>query len=166
MPEALRTPWRHPLAELTLARVRELVREPEAIFWVFVFPILLTAILALAFRSRPPEPLPVAVVEGARAEGRLAVLGREADLAAQKLGADEARRAWRGDASWWWRRRRRAARLCLRPDPAREPGRASRGGFRPSARRRPHRRLRSRPHRNDRAGRALRGLPGAKASWA
>ena len=48
------------LTELTLARIRELTREPEALFWVFVFPILLTAILALAFRSRPPEALPVA----------------------------------------------------------------------------------------------------------
>jgi hypothetical protein len=46
--------------------VRELVREPEAVFWVFVFPILLAAILGLAFRSRPPDALPVAVVEGPR----------------------------------------------------------------------------------------------------
>ena len=46
--------------ELTLARVRELIREPEAVFWVFVFPIILAAILSLAFRSRPPDRLPVA----------------------------------------------------------------------------------------------------------
>ena len=59
---------RGPLAELTLARIRELTREPEALFWVFVFPILLTAILGLAFRSRPPEALPVAVVEGPLAD--------------------------------------------------------------------------------------------------
>ena len=52
---------RRPLTELTLTRVRELVREPEAVFWVFIFPILLAAILGLAFRSRPPEALPVAV---------------------------------------------------------------------------------------------------------
>ncbi len=55
---------RAPMIELTLARVRELTREPEAIFWVFVFPILLAAILGLAFRSRPPDALPVAVVVG------------------------------------------------------------------------------------------------------
>ena len=48
----------HPLAELTRARVLELVREPEAVFWVFVFPILMAGILALAFRSRPPDPAP------------------------------------------------------------------------------------------------------------
>ena len=47
---------RSALTELTLARVRELTREPEAVFWVFVFPILLAGILSLAFRSRPPDP--------------------------------------------------------------------------------------------------------------
>jgi hypothetical protein len=45
MPDARGPGVRPPLVELTLARVRELVREPEAVFWVFVFPILLAAIL-------------------------------------------------------------------------------------------------------------------------
>jgi ABC-2 type transport system permease protein len=84
---------RGPLAELTLARIRELTREPEALFWVFVFPILLTAILGLAFRSRPPEALPVAVVEGPRAGARLAALAKEPDLEANVLTEDEARQA-------------------------------------------------------------------------
>ena len=55
---------RGPLIELTRARIYELTREPEAVFWVFVFPIVLAAVLGLAFRSKPPEPLPVAVVAG------------------------------------------------------------------------------------------------------
>ena len=55
---------RSPLVELTHARLRELIREPEAVFWVFVFPILLTAILGLAFRSRPPDALRLAAGEG------------------------------------------------------------------------------------------------------
>ncbi len=67
-------PVRGPLIELTRARVRELTREPEAIFWVFVFPIVLAAILGLAFRSKPPEALPVAVVAGPHAAARLAAL--------------------------------------------------------------------------------------------
>ena len=67
-------PVRGPLFELTRARVYELIREPEAIFWVFVFPIVLAAILGLAFRSKPPEALPVAVVAGPHAEARLAAL--------------------------------------------------------------------------------------------
>src|SRR5262245_4329126 len=68
------------LTELTLARIRERVREPEAVFWVFVFPILLTAILGLAFRSRPAEALPVAIVAGPYADARLAALRGTPDL--------------------------------------------------------------------------------------
>ena len=51
----------NPLAELTLARMREFVREPEAIFWVFVFPVLLALALGVAFRNRPPERLRIGV---------------------------------------------------------------------------------------------------------
>ena len=50
----------HPLVQLTLVRFREFVREPEAIFWVFVFPILLAAGLGIAFRNRPADVLKVA----------------------------------------------------------------------------------------------------------
>src|SRR5687767_15567810 len=84
---------RHPLVELTFARVRELFREPEAIFWVFVFPIVLAGILGLAFRSRPPEALPVAVVEGPQAAGREEALRAEGSLAPQRLSEGEARQA-------------------------------------------------------------------------
>ena len=55
--------WRdHPLVQLTLVRYREFYREPEAIFWVFIFPVLLTAGLGIAFRNRAPERAPVALV--------------------------------------------------------------------------------------------------------
>ena len=57
------TDWAdHALVQLTLVRFREFIREPEALFWVFVFPILLAAGLGLAFRNRPPDVLNVAVV--------------------------------------------------------------------------------------------------------
>jgi ABC-type multidrug transport system permease subunit len=52
----------HPLAQLTLVRFREFVREPEALFWVFVFPLLLAAGLGLAFRNTPAETVAVGVV--------------------------------------------------------------------------------------------------------
>ncbi|HKE04352.1 MAG TPA: hypothetical protein VKE91_09840, partial [Blastocatellia bacterium] len=51
----------HPLVELTLARIREFVRQPEAVFWVFGFPLLLAFALGIAFRDTAPEKLPVAV---------------------------------------------------------------------------------------------------------
>ncbi|HEY5907503.1 MAG TPA: ABC transporter permease, partial [Vicinamibacteria bacterium] len=68
-------------------------REPEAIFWVFIFPMVLAAILGLAFRSRPPEALPVAVVAGPRAEARLAALAARDEVKAQRLDEKEAREA-------------------------------------------------------------------------
>src|SRR3954470_3151744 len=61
--------WRsHPLVQLTLVRYREFIREPEAVFWVFVFPVLLTAGLGIAFRQQGLPRTPVVVVDdGARA---------------------------------------------------------------------------------------------------
>jgi ABC-2 type transport system permease protein len=50
------------LRQLTLVRFLEFIREPEALFWVFVFPILLAAGLGLAFRNRPPEVLTIGAV--------------------------------------------------------------------------------------------------------
>jgi ABC-type multidrug transport system permease subunit len=51
----------HPLVELTRVRVREFVREPEAMFWVFVFPVLMACALGIAFRNTAPELTRIAV---------------------------------------------------------------------------------------------------------
>jgi ABC-type multidrug transport system permease subunit len=48
------------LFQLTAIRLRLFFREPEAVFWVFAFPILLAVGLSIAFRNRPAEVLPVA----------------------------------------------------------------------------------------------------------
>lgn len=50
------------LLELTLVRLREFMREPELMFWTFVFPLLLAGGLGIAFRSRPPETSRIGVV--------------------------------------------------------------------------------------------------------
>ncbi|WP_263357347.1 ABC transporter permease [Acidicapsa ligni] len=47
------------LFQLTMVRFRLFLREPEAIFWTFVFPIILAVGLGLAFRNRPADVLPV-----------------------------------------------------------------------------------------------------------
>lgn len=56
-----------PLAQFTLVRVREFFREPEAVFWALVFPLLLAAGLGVAFRNRPPEVLKIATASPALA---------------------------------------------------------------------------------------------------
>lgn len=58
----------HPLVELTLTRLREFVREPEALFWTFVFPIVMSLVMAMAFPSRGAQPVPVGIAEGRGAE--------------------------------------------------------------------------------------------------
>ena len=60
-------PHLSPLVELTLARLREFVREPEALFWTFVFPILMSVMLAVAFPARGDRPVPVGLVPGPEA---------------------------------------------------------------------------------------------------
>jgi len=55
------------LVELTLARLREFLREPEAVFWVFAFPVLMALALGIAFRSERTQEVKVGVVRGAGA---------------------------------------------------------------------------------------------------
>jgi ABC-2 type transport system permease protein len=76
---------------LTLVRFREFMREPEALFWVFGFPILLAAGLGIAFRNRPPEVLQMAAVTPQLA----AALRAEKLLDVRELAAPDAETALR-----------------------------------------------------------------------
>lgn len=78
------------LAQLTLWRFRELWREPEALFWVFAFPILLALALGVAFSSRGPQALTVAVQAGAGADTVAAALDGAAGLRVLRLDSAEA----------------------------------------------------------------------------
>lgn len=62
------------LYQLTLARIREFVREPEALFWTFFFPIIMAIALGVAFRSKGPDPVFVGVVSGAGSDSIAAAL--------------------------------------------------------------------------------------------
>ncbi len=57
-----------PLVQLTLTRIREFLREPEAVFWAVFFPILLAAGLGIAFGSKPATVLKVAATSPAVAQ--------------------------------------------------------------------------------------------------
>jgi ABC transporter DrrB family efflux protein len=86
---------RSPLAQLVLARVRLFYREPSTIFWAFLFPILLTVALGIAFRSRPPEPVRVAVEAGPGAEEVRVALAAGPDVTVEVLDAGAGRAALR-----------------------------------------------------------------------
>src|SRR5215475_8281863 len=68
-------------ARLLQMRMLELWREPEVIFWVFVFPLLLALGLGIAFREKPPEVMPVAIVAGPKAGEVVALLQRSPEHA-------------------------------------------------------------------------------------
>ena len=101
LPEASRYRPVNPLWELTLARIREFVREPEAVFWVFVFPVLLAIALGIAFRDTGPEKVQVAVEAGGpqglgSGSGRLMEwLEGRPDIEVLLLSPEEAARALR-----------------------------------------------------------------------
>lgn len=81
----------HPLVQLTLVRFREFMREPEALFWVFVFPLLLAAGLGIAFRNRPADVLKIAATTPELANS----LRHEKLLDVQQLDAQAAEEALR-----------------------------------------------------------------------
>src|SRR5438270_5003942 len=53
-----------PFVQLILARLREFYREPEVIFWVYGFPLILAVGLGIAFSSKEPEPPAVDIQRG------------------------------------------------------------------------------------------------------
>jgi ABC-type multidrug transport system permease subunit len=135
--------WSHPLVELTRTRVREFLREPEAVFWVFIFPVLLAFALGIAFRNTAPQEMLVAVESGALAEERTAQIARAVsaspEIEAVVLSPEEASRVLRvgkvalvvrGDASETSNLdpqiSNRSDRLDYRYDPTRPESRTAR----------------------------------------
>ena len=88
--------WRDSsLWQLTSVRFKEFLREPEALFWTFGFPILLAVGLGIAFRNRPADVVHVGVVRIAAHDSLLASLRAEKRIAVHELPADSARIALR-----------------------------------------------------------------------
>src|SRR6266498_1664567 len=56
------------------ARMLELAREKEVVFWVFVFPLLLALGLGFAFRNKPADTTRIAIIAGPNAEHVLSLI--------------------------------------------------------------------------------------------
>ena len=74
------------LYQLTITRLKLTLREPEAIFWIFVFPILLAVGLGIAFRNRPADVLPVAATTPQLTQALAADKGLHAALLDESSG--------------------------------------------------------------------------------
>src|SRR5262245_50399660 len=85
----------HPLVELTLARLREIFREPEALFWAFVFPIVMSVAMAMAFPSSGSAPVTVGVRQAEGADAVMAILRESKTVAPRIVSAEAESRALR-----------------------------------------------------------------------
>jgi ABC-2 type transport system permease protein len=84
------------MVQLTLVRFREFIREPEAVFWTFIFPILLAAGLGLAFRQRGPDKVHIGVVtDGTSAAPAVDWLKKDSSLVVQTYDDSAGARALR-----------------------------------------------------------------------
>jgi ABC-type multidrug transport system permease subunit len=84
------------LVQLTLVRFREFVRQPEAVFWTFVFPILLAVGLGLAFRSRAPDKPRIGIVASTPSAAAVAAsLKKDSALTVEQLDDSAGARALR-----------------------------------------------------------------------
>ncbi len=86
---------RSSLVQLTLVRFREFIREPEAVFWTFIFPILLAAGLGIAFRQRGPDKMAVGVVNIGTSTAVVQSLSRDSTLVVQSFSDSAGAKALR-----------------------------------------------------------------------
>lgn len=84
--------WRS-IRAMVVAHMRASYREPGGLFWTYGFPILLSLVLGLAFRSRAPEPPKVAVVESPAAVAVAEKIGRRGEVVARVVPLAEADKA-------------------------------------------------------------------------
>ena len=103
---------RSPLWQLTRVRMFGFLREPEAVFWVFAFPVLMALALGIAFRSSGPPRSRIGVIDGPGAAAVITALGASPDLEVIRVEA--------GDAEAALRRGRIA--LLVRPSASGPPG--------------------------------------------
>lgn len=86
---------RNPFLQLLLVRLKEFRREPEVVFWVFGFPILLAVGLGIAFRNKPPDEVAVGVMEAPGAEAVVRALEPKDGFKVERVAPENADRELR-----------------------------------------------------------------------
>jgi len=100
----------NPLLLLTLARFREFVREPAAIFWVYGFPLIMAVALGVAFRERPVQKIKIDIRDDVGSPAAVMALK-------EKLARDE-RFEVTGVAGEDWKKRLQSGKCDLVAVPA------------------------------------------------
>jgi ABC-2 type transport system permease protein len=80
-----------PMSQLVIARLKEFFREPEAVFWVYIFPILMIVGLGIAFRNQPAEHVIVDVESGPQAAAIVKALSADPRFQVKTCDSEECR---------------------------------------------------------------------------
>jgi ABC-2 type transport system permease protein len=80
----------HPILAIAGARLREFIRRPETIFWVYLFPVLMVGVLGMAFRNQTPEQFQIATTEGIAGEVLQQILQPQNKIEIELLPPDQA----------------------------------------------------------------------------
>jgi len=81
----------HPVFAIALARLREFIRRPEAVFWVYFFPVLMVVVLGVAFRNPKVETFEVDVAKNSHAESLVEQLSDDPRIKAAIFSEEESR---------------------------------------------------------------------------
>src|SRR5258705_175383 len=84
-----------PLIELALARLREFGREPEAVFWTFIFPMIMSVTMAVAFPGSGSKPAVVGIEPGVHAAAIRGTLAHAPGVTIRDIPAGDEARALR-----------------------------------------------------------------------
>jgi len=95
VPTETRRDTHAPVVELTLARLREFVREPEALFWTFLFPVIMSVAMAIAFPASGGQTVRVGVSPGAETTHLRQALAGASDVVVREIPVDDQLRALR-----------------------------------------------------------------------
>lgn len=90
---------KNPMIQLFMARFKEFVRTPEAVFWSYVFPLVMMIALGLAFRSEPVEATAIVVQDGPGADSLVATLAASQRLIVSKAAEAQCRQELRAGQS-------------------------------------------------------------------
>lgn len=95
MNSAKRNKSLHPVLALTKARLTEFIRRPETLFWVYGFPLIMVAVLGIAFRNRPVEVIDVDLVEDRASSQIVNALDDDDRIRTHRYTLDECRKRLR-----------------------------------------------------------------------
>ena len=85
----------HPIYSIALTRLKEFIRRPEAVFWVYFFPVLMVLVLGIAFRNQSKEVFQVNVIQGPHADAIISQLASNDQIKTLTVSEADGRRRLR-----------------------------------------------------------------------